>query len=60
MECTVKWVGAAGSGTAGMSFVAETGSGHALVMDGAPEGAAAIWAATDGDGVAGHRWLHRL
>ena len=38
MECTVKWVGAAGSGTAGMSFVAETGSGHAVVMDGAPEG----------------------
>src|SRR5215831_17612286 len=33
MECTVKWTG----GT-GMSFVAETGSGHALVMDGAPDG----------------------
>jgi putative redox protein len=31
MECTVKWID-------GMSFVAETGSGHALVMDGAPEG----------------------
>jgi putative redox protein len=33
MECTVKWVG-----PEGMSFVAETGSGHAFVMDGAPEG----------------------
>ena len=31
MECRVKWVD-------GMSFIAETGSGHALVMDGAPEG----------------------
>jgi putative redox protein len=33
MECTVKWVG-----PDGMSFVAETGSGHAVFMDGAPEG----------------------
>jgi putative redox protein len=33
MECTVHWVGAAG-----MSFVAETGSGHMLAMDGAPDG----------------------
>lgn len=33
MECTVRWTGT----DAGMSFVAETGSGHALVMDGAPE-----------------------
>jgi len=33
MECKVKWVG-----PEGMSFVAETGSGHAFVMDGAPEG----------------------
>jgi len=31
MECTVKWV------EGGMSFVAETASGHAFVMDGAPE-----------------------
>lgn len=31
MECKVKWLD-------GVSFVAETGSGHALVMDGAPEG----------------------
>lgn len=30
MECNVKWV-------AGMTFMAETGSGHTLVMDGAPE-----------------------
>ena len=34
MDCTVRWTGPA----AGMSFVAETGSGHAVVMDGAPEG----------------------
>lgn len=34
MECTVRWTGLSG----GMSFVAETGSGHAVVMDGAPEG----------------------
>lgn len=33
MECTVRWMGT----DAGMSFVAETGSGHAVVMDGAPE-----------------------
>jgi putative redox protein len=33
MECTVKWVG-----TDGMAFLAETGSGHLLAMDGAPEG----------------------
>jgi len=33
MECTVKWVG-----PNGMSFVAETESGHAFVMDGALEG----------------------
>lgn len=31
MECTVKWI------EGGMSFVAETGSGHAFVIDGAPE-----------------------
>jgi putative redox protein len=31
MECKVKWID-------GVSFVAETGSGHALVMDGAAEG----------------------
>lgn len=33
MECTVRWIGSDG----GMSFVAESGSGHAVVMDGAPE-----------------------
>ena len=33
MDCRIRWVG-----TDGMSFVAETGSGHAFVMDGAPEG----------------------
>ena len=33
MDCTVRW-----TGLSGMSFVAETGSGHAVVMDGAPEG----------------------
>ena len=33
MECTVKW-----TGPNGMSFLAETGSGHATLMDGAVEG----------------------
>jgi putative redox protein len=33
MECTIHWV----PGT-GMGLVAETGSGHVLTMDGAPEG----------------------
>ena len=33
MECTIHWL----SGT-GMGFVAETGSGHLLTMDGAPDG----------------------
>src|SRR3989442_5647302 len=33
MECKVKWIG-----SDGMSFVAETESGHAFVMDGAPDG----------------------
>ena len=33
MECTVRWMG----DDAGMSFVAESGSGHAVVMDGAPD-----------------------
>ena len=32
MECTVRWSGS------GMSFIAETGSGHLLTMDGAPDG----------------------
>ncbi len=33
MECTINWVPASG-----MGFVAETGSGHLLTMDGAPDG----------------------
>jgi putative redox protein len=32
MECTVRWMG-----QEGMSFVAETGSGHLVAMDGSPE-----------------------
>jgi putative redox protein len=32
MECTIKWM------DNGMSFIAETGSGHLVAMDGAPEG----------------------
>ena len=36
MECTVTWTGAAGT-RSGMGFVAETGSGHVLMMDGAPD-----------------------
>ncbi len=48
MECTVSWTGALAT-RSGMGFVAETGSGHVLVMDGAPDadkpenGAASIW-----------------
>jgi putative redox protein len=38
MECTVSWTG--GTGTrSGMGFVAETGSGHVIAMDGAPDAA---------------------
>lgn len=33
MQCKVRWTGGSG-----MNFLAETGSGHAVVMDGAPEG----------------------
>jgi putative redox protein len=33
MECTVRW-----QPEAGMAFHAETGSGHLLAMDGAPDG----------------------
>ena len=33
MECTIDWLAASG-----MAFSAETGSGHLLVMDGAPDG----------------------
>jgi putative redox protein len=38
MECTVTWTGAAGT-RSNMGFVAETGSGHVLNMDGAPDAA---------------------
>lgn len=38
MECTVSWTGGAGTRSA-MGFVAETGSGHVLTMDGAPDAA---------------------
>jgi putative redox protein len=33
MECTINWMPATG-----MGFVAETGSGHLITMDGAPDG----------------------
>lgn len=33
MECTIRW-----QPSAGMAFTAETGSGHLLTMDGAPDG----------------------
>ena len=33
MECTVRW-----TGKSGMTFIAETGSGHIAAMDGAPDG----------------------
>ena len=36
MECTVTWTGHAG-GQSAMGFIAETGSGHILAMDGAPD-----------------------
>ena len=44
MECTVNWTGTSATtvsqsavSRSGMTFVAETGSGHTLVMDGAPD-----------------------
>ncbi|WP_394778622.1 OsmC family protein [Undibacterium sp.] len=33
MEATVRW-----TGSSGMTFLAETGSGHIVTMDGAPDG----------------------
>ncbi len=33
MDCTVRWAGS----NAGMLFIGESGSGHSVVMDGAPE-----------------------
>ena len=38
MDCTVSWTGTAGT-RSGMGFLAETGSGHTLMMDGAPDAA---------------------
>ncbi len=38
MDCTVSWTGALAT-RSGMGFVAETGSGHTLMMDGAPDAA---------------------
>jgi putative redox protein len=38
MECTVTWTGATGA-RSGMGFLAETGTGHVLMMDGAPDAA---------------------
>ncbi len=38
MECTVTWTGGSGA-RSHMGFVAETGSGHVLHMDGAPDAA---------------------
>jgi putative redox protein len=37
MECTVRW-------HEGMSFIAQTGSGHLIAMDGAPEAGGQNWA----------------
>jgi len=43
MECTVSWAGpvdpaqAGSPDSSGMKFLAQTGSGHTLVMDGAPD-----------------------
>ena len=36
MECTVSWTGGLNT-RSGMGFIAETGSGHTLMMDGAPD-----------------------
>jgi putative redox protein len=43
MECTIRW-----TGLSGMSFLAETGSGHLLTMDGAPDGGGRDLAGTGG------------
>lgn len=39
MECTVSWTGSSAvtGSRSGMTFLAETGSGHTVVMDGAPD-----------------------
>ena len=36
MDCTVTWTGGSGA-RSGMGFIAETGSGHVLMMDGAQD-----------------------
>ena len=64
MECTVSWTGGAGT-RSGMGFLAETGSGHTIMMDGAPDAAkpengGQNLAAPDGNTVGGRRRLHRL
>ncbi len=38
MQCTVSWTGASGTRSK-MGFLAETGSGHTVMMDGAPDAA---------------------
>ena len=38
MECTVTWTGSAGT-RSHMGFIAETGTGHVIAMDGAPDAA---------------------
>jgi putative redox protein len=38
MQCTVSWTGATGANS-NMGFLAETGSGHALMMDGVADSA---------------------
>ena len=54
MEAKVSW-----NGPSGMSFKAETGSGHTVLMDGAVEGGGHnSAAAADGNGVTRHRRLH--
>lgn len=37
MECTVSWTGGTHGARSGMGFVAETGSGHIIAMDGGPD-----------------------
>jgi putative redox protein len=38
MQCTVSWTGATGANS-NMGFLAETGTGHTIMMDGAPDAA---------------------
>jgi putative redox protein len=53
MDCTVSW-----AGPDGMAFLAETGSGHLVTMDGAPDGGGRNLAPRPMEMV--HRRLHRL